>query len=171
MATVVSPPAHEIVKPIVAMSQEHRQACLVFVGDDMPDSSLSDLAGAKHEIRRSLGKTLTVIVCWEAANPYALDEFEEIPHDLVPLNELGVESIAIHVGPAPENYEALCQEYGEEVLCLLDPDRQYYERLAQNRLPRTYLLDAQGKIVWLDMEYSRTTRYELRNAIHFYLQK
>ena len=39
------------------------------------------------------------------------------------------------------------------------------------RVSRTYLLDAQGKILWLDMEYSRATRYDLRNALHFYLQK
>ena len=33
-----------------------------------------------------------------------------------------------------------------------------------------FLLDAGGKILWLDLEYSRGTRRELQNAILYYLQ-
>ncbi len=153
------------------MSQEHRQSCLVFVADEMPDGLLLDAEGNKHSIRQSLGKQLTVVIFWDVTNRYALDQFEELAQDLASFVQQGVQAIAIHVGPAPENYQELCQQYGQDALCLLDSDQSYFAKVAQKKLPRTYLLDAEGKIVWLDIEYSRTTRYELRNALQFCLQQ
>ena len=122
-------------------------------------------------LRESLGKQLTVVILWNADNPYALDQFQEIRRDVMPLAEQGVQAIAIHVGKPPEDYAELCRDSGEGVLCLVDADSKYFGQLASRMLPRTYVVDAEGKILWLDIEYSRSTRYDLRNALHFYLKK
>ena len=37
--------------------------------------------------------------------------------------------------------------------------------LGEGRWPRVYVLDAEGKIVWFDIEYSVSTRRELRAAV------
>jgi hypothetical protein len=42
--------------------------------------------------------------------------------------------------------------------------------VATEHLPRTYLLDAEGRILWFDLEYSRATARELINALHFFLE-
>jgi peroxiredoxin len=165
------PPAHEIHSPILVLSKEHRDTCLVFQGDVVPAGTLPDAAGADHVLHDSLGKRLTVIVFWNADNPYALDQFQEMQADVVPLCDEGVQAIAIHVGPPPQDYAQLCRDNGEGVLCLLDQDQKYFGQLAHRKLPRTYLLDAEGKILWLDLEYSRSTRYDLRNALHYHLQQ
>ena len=39
------------------------------------------------------------------------------------------------------------------------------------RLPRVFLVDDRGKILWFDVEYSRTTRQELLQAIQVTLGK
>ena len=137
----------------------------------MPAGTLPDAGGQDHSLLESLGKKLTVIVFWSADNPYSLDQFQEMQNDIVPLCEQGVQAIAIHVGPPPQDYAQLCGDNGEGMLCLLDKDQKYFAQWASRKLPRTYLLDAEGKIRWLDLEYSRSTRYDLRNALHFYLQK
>lgn len=165
------PPANEIHTPILVLSKEHRDTCLVFQGDVVPAGTLLDAAGAGHVLHNSLGKKLTVIVFWNADNPYALDQFQEMQADIVPLCDEGVQAIAIHVGPPPQDYAQLCRDNGEGVLCLLDQDQKYFGQLAHRKLPRTYLLDAAGKILWLDLEYSRSTRYDLRNALHYHLQQ
>jgi hypothetical protein len=36
-------------------------------------------------------------------------------------------------------------------------------------MPRTFLLDKTGKILWFDIEYSRTTRRDLHQALRFLL--
>jgi len=170
-ATKTPPPESEIHEPVLALSQGHRDLCLVFVGDALPDATLPDAAGETHELRSALGEKLTVVLLWSADNPYALDQFQELQHEVVPLSDQGVHAIAVHVGAPPEDYDKLCADNGEGALCLLDADRSYYDQLARAKLPRTYLLDAQGKILWLDLEYSRSTRYDLRNALHYYLKK
>ena len=136
----------------------------------MPAGSLTDAGGEKRVLRDLLGKSLTVVVCWNAGNPFALDQFEELTTEVVPLAAQGVAVVAIHAGKKPDNYAALIKEHGTGVTCLLDEDEAYFHELATRRLPRTYVVDGQGKIVWLDIEYSRTTRYELRNAMHYQLQ-
>jgi len=165
------PSADEIHEPVLAFSQGHRETCIAYVGDALPEGTLPDGEGKSHGIRESFGKRLTVIICWNADNPYALDQFQEIRRDVLPLAEQGVQAIAIHVGAPPADYTELCRESGESVLCLLDADRAYFGQLANRMLPRTYVVDTEGKILWLDIEYSRSTRYDLRNALHFYLQK
>ena len=54
--------------------------------------------------------------------------------------------------------------------CLVDADRAYFRQVATEKLPRTYLLDRNGKILWFDLEYSRSMRRELQNAIQYYLR-
>ncbi|MHB8969687.1 MAG: peroxiredoxin family protein [Pirellulaceae bacterium] len=168
---VPPPPASEIHEPILVLSKDHRDTCLVFQGDAVPPGTLPDAGGQGHSLLESLGKKLTVIVFWNANNPYSLDQFQEMQNDIVPLCEQGVQAIAIHVGPPPQDYAQLCSDNGQGILCLLDQDQKYFAQWASRKLPRTYLLDAAGKIQWLDLEYSRSTRYDLRNALHFFLQK
>ncbi len=167
----IKPAVPEVYTPTVAMSQEHRQSCLVSVGDQFPDGSLPDVEGTVHSLGQSLGNKLTVVVLWTASNPYALDQFEELRRDVAPFQPQGVQAIAVHVGPTPENYAQLCQEHGQDVLCLTDADRAYFAQVARQKLPRTYLVNADGKILWLDLEYSRTTRFELANALRYFLQE
>lgn len=166
-----SPPTGQLVPPSVSMTEHHRKNCLVFVGDTIPDGTLPDTTGQEHEVLQSLGQRLTGIVFWNAANPYALDQFEELRNDLLPFKELGVVTIAVHVGPEPDNYAALCHRFGQGALCLTDPENAYFATVATGSVPRIYLVDANGKIIWLDIEYSRTTRYDLRNAIYYSLQR
>ena len=170
-ATATPPPTGEIHEPVLAFSQDHRESCLVFLGDSMPAGTLPDAEGKEHALLASLGKKLTVVVLWNADNPYAFDQFQEMQTELVPLCDQGVQVVAIHVGASPPDYAQLCTDNGEGVLCLLDADQKYFAQLARRKLPRTYLLNAEGKILWLDLEYSRATRYDLRNALHYYLQK
>jgi hypothetical protein len=47
----------------------------------------------------------------------------------------------------------------------LDPEGEYFAQLGAGRLPRIYVLDATGKIVWMDIEYSQATRRELRQTL------
>jgi len=49
---------------------------------------------------------------------------------------------------------------------LLDPKGEYFAKIASERkMPRTYLLDAQGKVLWFDLEYSNTARRDLVQGI------
>ena len=65
----------------------------------------------------------------------------------------------------------LAEEIGAEFPLLLDADGAGLGRVATEKLPRIYLLDPSGSILWFDIEYSESTRRELKNAIHWHLTK
>ncbi|MEM9659649.1 MAG: hypothetical protein AAF961_14915, partial [Planctomycetota bacterium] len=48
---------------------------------------------------------------------------------------------------------------------LVDAEGVAFAKLGAKLLPRIYVLDAQGSVVWFDIEYSEATRRELRQAI------
>jgi hypothetical protein len=48
---------------------------------------------------------------------------------------------------------------------LLDADGKAFAQVGSEKLPRTYLVDPQGKILWFDIEYSLGTRRELNQAL------
>ncbi|MFH1924704.1 MAG: hypothetical protein ABIP48_33040, partial [Planctomycetota bacterium] len=57
------------------------------------------------------------------------------------------------------------EEAGAGFTNLLDPDGALFARVATEKLPRVYLLDADGKVLWFDLEFSRTTRDNLVQAL------
>jgi hypothetical protein len=54
---------------------------------------------------------------------------------------------------------------------LSDKDGAAHKQVATSKLPRSYLLDPSGKILWFDLEYSPTTRRDLAQAIRFTLER
>ncbi len=158
-------------KPVVVLSAAHRKLCRVMVGDAMPAITLPDVDGTEQEMQKLLGKKLTVVVFWDTKHRYALAEFQHLVSEVVkPFAKQGVAVIAIHVGPIPANYKQLVSQYGKGIVCLTDADRSAFGKVATGKLPRTYLLDASGKILWFDLEYSRTTRFDLNNAIRYFIE-
>jgi hypothetical protein len=82
-----------------------------------------------------------------------------------------VHVVAIDELDKPEQVRLTVQKLRVKYPVLLDADGQALAKLATRKLPRTYLLDAAGKIVWLDIEYSRSTWRDLRQSIQFLLSQ
>jgi peroxiredoxin len=169
-ATVTAPPV-EVREPLVALSSEHVETCLVRVGDTMPALVLPDGEGQQTPLADSLGKRLTVVMFWSAANPYAADQFRQMKSETVPFADQGVQTVAIHVGVLAPDVAELASAHGADVVCLFDEDGQAFRKVATRKLPRTYLLDAQGKVLWFDIEYSQPSREALQNAVRYHLRQ
>jgi peroxiredoxin len=167
VTSVVPKVIHE---PIVHLSEEHRKTCLVSVDDAMPDMQLAQ-GTETVSLKDALGETYTVVVFWSVTNPFAVEQFTRLESDVLqPFADARLKAVAIHVGEPQDVYAELCSKRGEDVTCLVDADKSSFARVATRKLPRTYLLDADGKIIWFDIEYSRSTRNELLNAVQYYLQ-
>ena len=162
VATPVTPPSKPAI-PQVALSAEQLATCLVKVGDRMPDAELPDVDGKQHSIFSLLGRKLTVVFFWTADNPYSLGEVHDLNDDVAKAYaSRGVNVIGIHHGNANrEKIKAL----GVEFPILMDATNDYFAKVATAKPLRTYLLDADGKILWFDVEYSRSTRRDLLQAI------
>ncbi|MCA9222967.1 MAG: redoxin domain-containing protein [Planctomycetales bacterium] len=163
IAIELSQPLHE---PVVVLSSAHAATNKVGVGDAMPAIALPDLGGQVHKLSDLYGERATVVVFWSAGRLFAEEQFARLNAEVVePFQAAGVRVIAINVGDPVNEVQALAKQHAVKATTLLDETGEAFAQVASAHLPRTYVLDAEGKIIWLDLEYSRITRRELRNAI------
>jgi peroxiredoxin len=152
--------------PPVVMSEQHAATCLVKLGDTMPDARLPDLAGKEQDLSNLLGDKLTVVFFWTGTNRHSVDELHDMAIKVAsPLAPLGVRVVGICERDTASVARRTSEKAGVSFPVLLDASGTFYERLATAGMPRTYLLDATGKILWLDIEYTRATRRDLREAL------
>src|SRR6185369_8699871 len=137
--------------------------CLVKVGDKLPDTDLPDLDGKTRKLSQLFGEEFTVVVFWKHGLATAREELNDLgPQIAAAYGKQGVKIVGICVGGTPQQARKDAQELGVTFPILLDAKGALFARVATEKLPRTYLLDSTGKIVWFDLEYSRTTRRELQ---------
>jgi len=157
--------------PEVLMTEADREKCVLWVDDPMPDAELPDPAGQTHSVSGFLGETLTVVFFWTRGSTefsamaarQTLGDLQEYVYE--PYAEKGVQVIAINEADTPEEVQALVDGAGATFTTLLDPDGALFAQVAKEQLPRPYLLDAEGKILWFDCEFSLATREKLLQAI------
>jgi hypothetical protein len=156
--------------PKVNLSDELWANCLVKVGDVMP------LPDIKTKSLASLyGKKLTVVCFWTAVDRRSALETANILRSLTgeiakPFADKGVQVIGIELArnmvdmPAWESVREAVSKL--PFPCLSDGKGQYLAYLCKDdKVPRVYLLDPKGKILWFDVEFSRSTREDLVQGI------
>jgi peroxiredoxin len=150
----------------VVLSKQHADTCLINVGDMMPDVRLKDLNDQEQDLAKLLGDRLTVVFFWTSDNRHAVAEIRDLASKIAsPLAPLGVRVVGICERNAVAEATKICAEQGASFPVLLDSDGSYFARVATAKLPRTYLLDSTGKVLWFDIEYTQPTRRDLREAL------
>jgi peroxiredoxin len=153
--------------PAVALSKGHAALCKVKVGNTMPDFSLPQLAGGGTAKLSSLyGDKATVVVFWSGDRRMSREQLADMGPEVVePFGKSGVAVVGVAVGAAEADAQAVLDAAKADFLNLIDADGKAFAQVGSEKLPRTYLLDPQGKILWFDIEYSLGTRRELNQAL------
>ncbi len=164
--------------PKVVMSDELGATCLVNVDDTIPEAELADLDGEMSELGSLYGSKLTVVCFWTIGTTprsqlVANAVLQDLMKDVVgPFGEQGVRVVAINVGDGVEDAKQYVADAKAMFPILLDPQGEYFAKIATERkMPRTFLLDAQGKVLWFDLEYSNTARRDLVQGIEVALDE
>ncbi len=159
--------------PPVQMTDAERALCLVDVGDSMPDAQLPDLEGVDRSLSSLLGSKATVVLFWTASgSPIAAATAQAVLDDLQvdvveQYADRGVHVVSINENDTSEKVVELRDLSAAEFPMLLDPQGAYFQTVAEERLPRLYVLDADGRILWLDFGYSETTRDTLQSVLRY----
>jgi len=144
--------------------------CLVKVGQALPDVTLADLNGQSQQLSKLMGDRLTVVVLYSNSNIHAATELNDLAVEVArPMAARGVRVVGINERDAASAAKETAERAGASFPILVDAEGKYFGQLATEKLPRTYLLDSTGKVLWLDIEYSRITHHDLRQAIRFAL--
>lgn len=166
------PPAPDhVYEPKVLLSDGHRATCVLGVGDLIPELNLSRQSGETAQLMPLLGDKLTVVVFWSRENRFAREQVSRLDHEVVePFSDYGIRVVAINCQDSPDDVKDLLPTDGNAGSDLLfDKDGEAFAKFATEHLPRTYILDTDGRILWFYLGYSRGSARELTNAIHFFL--
>jgi hypothetical protein len=157
----VEPPPKPVI-PKAKFTEQLKETNLLKVGDVMPNAELRDMSGSYK---------LTVICFWDSEGTSGLQAISELEKYIVePYAEKGVAVIGIN----PRDQQWTIKEkakLAEAKFPMLQDDGAYFNKVATEMLPRVYLIDSNGKILWFDTEYSRTMRRDLTQGIDAALEK
>lgn len=158
--------------PEVKLTEAMKAECLVKVGDAMPAGELQDLDGKAATLSSLLGKQATVVFFWDRGKTptdkvIAATALEDIERDVVaPFADKGLAVVGVNVGDAPEDIRKMMADAGAKFPTLSDAKGEYFAKLAKDaKPPRVYVLNASGAVVWFDVEFSRSTRRDLAQAV------
>lgn len=155
--------------PAVTLSEEDAATCLVKVGDAMPDIKLPDFEGKAKSVKDLFGSKGTIVVFWSSTSPYSEAALQDLSHAATGLAEKGIKVVAIHKGDKNEGAKNAI-EWKITLPQLADEDGAALAKVSTKRLPRVYLLDPAGKILWFEMSYDATnTNRVLNDALKFVL--
>jgi PAS domain-containing protein len=135
---------------------------------------LTDLAGQSHFVRELFGSKLTVVLFFSAGESRlsrlaAQNLLADIQQEIAqPFASDGLKVLAIHVGEASPAVTEAVQAAGITFPVLVDRNRAYFALVARQYLPRIYLVNQEGKILWLDLgftELTGRTREQLLQAV------
>nr|BAL54280.1 hypothetical protein HGMM_F14B06C24 [uncultured Planctomycetota bacterium] len=161
----------ELKIPSVVMAEVDRAQCKLFVGDGAALAVLPNLDSQETDVKQLLGSKGTVLVFFSAGDSQrerllASNLLADLQEDVVKVSgSSGISVVAIHVGDDKGQLAGLVKDAQAEFPVLIDRDGKYYSQFASHVPPALYLLDSSGKIVWLDIEYSRATRENLKQAV------
>jgi peroxiredoxin len=170
--------------PKVELSKNQAATCLVKARDAFPEGQLPDLAGKPQNLADLYGKRLTVVFLWSngktdytrSAMDVALGDLQLDFQDKYQKDDLRV--VGINVGGTPEGAKPQIEKSGVKFPVLLDPKEDFLHKVAsatkeipQVDLPRVYLLDAAGHVLWFDIDFTYISRHDLKEAIEIVLKQ
>lgn len=165
------------VLPQVLMTEADRKTCLVGVGDTFPTGEVADLQGPTTPLSAIYGPKATVVVFW-GLGPSSYSQLaaksllQDLQFDVVePYANKGVSVVAANIGDQGAAVAGAIADWELAYPVVSDPGAQLWRKVAvAETLPRVFVLDAQGRIAWFDIEYSQTTREEMINAVRFLVE-
>lgn len=160
-----SEPAEPTIPP-VCLSTLHAKWCVSKVSDPFPAIELPRLGGPRTKLATLYGKQATVVLFWTGDRWMSRMALEDLVHEVATVYEPKQVAVAgIAVGQSTNAARRRLSEANAEFPQLLDADGSALAEVGSVALPRIYVLDSAGKIVWFDIEYSESTRRELEQSL------
>lgn len=147
-----------IALPAVFMSSNHKEMCQVGVGDPLPTLNLRTGAGQSMQFEQLQGEKGTVIALHGNGGWMTDTLLADLGPEVADLySSDGVRVVTISTNSVAKTPDG--------ITAVRISKQEAEKTLGSGRMPRVYVLDSDGKIVWFDIEYSLSTRRELQQAI------
>ena len=158
-----APPPNGI--PPVLLTADHRALCRVHVGNRLPPVQLPRLGGATTDLATLVGKRATIVLFWRPDRWMARTALGDLSALAEGHGAESVSVVGVAVGVPAGSIQSQLADARAKFPQLLDTQGTAFAQVGSAALPRIFVLDHQGKIVWFDIEYSQSTHRELLRTI------
>ena len=138
---------------------------LIHAGDVAPDFTVEMLDGSKITLSELRGKVVLVSF-WATWCPPCREELSHMQKDVID-RFAGEEVVVLPIsrGEKRETVEAFINKMGYTFPIGLDGDQSIYKKYASNYIPRSVVVDKNGKVVYVAVGYDQDTAKAIDNAI------
>jgi len=165
-------PAPTPTMPVPILDETLLANCRVKVGDPMPDAKLGLPGDGEQSLRELCRGKLAVVFFWNSGSMSALKELQDLGPDVAqPYAQQEVLVVGINHGDEPEVVQQWVETTQAAFPVLLDQSGTLFPQLNTGKVPCTYLLDPEGKILWFEPGYDLSMQRTLKRAIEFTLDK
>ena len=147
------------------MAAEIEASTLVKEGDTAPDFTVEMLDGSKITLADLKGNVVLVNF-WATWCPPCREELSHVQAEIIDrFADKPFRMIAISRGEQRAKVEKFIADNGYTFPVGLDPEQSIFGLFATNYIPRNFLIDAEGKVVFVGVGYDETEFAHLKNAI------
>ena len=147
------------------VEDEYSQTTLVKEGMEAPDFTVEMVDGSLFTLSEQRGNVVLVNF-WATWCPPCREELSHVQSDIVDrFAGRPFRMVAISRGEARETVEEFLSANGYRFPAALDPEQTVYQLFASNYIPRNFLIDADGKVVFAGIGYEEEEFAELTEMI------
>lgn len=140
-------------------------------GTAAPDFTLKKLDGSNLSLSDFRGKIVVLDVFATWCGP-CQEELPRLQRDIwEPLEKKGVVVLAVDFQEDADTVREMVKKEGYTFPVLLDEDGSVMSKLADSGIPRTFVIDREGKIYHMELGYNDALFQETQKAVAELLQK
>lgn len=144
---------------------------LIHEGDTAPDFTVEMLDGSEVTLSELRGKVV-LLSFWATWCPPCRQEMAHMQKGVIdPFVGQDLVVLPISRGEKRKTVEAYLKKMGHTFAVGLDGDQSIYRKYASNYIPRSFVVDKEGKVVYVAVGYDSTIGEEINAAIKAALAK
>ena len=140
------------------------ETTLINAGDIAPDFTVEMLDGSKVTLSALQGKP-TLLIFWATWCPPCRLELSKLQEHIIDRYGDKINVLPISRGEERAKVEEYISKMGYTFAVGLDGDQSIYRKYATNYIPRCFVIDAKGKVLYSGVGYDETIAKEVEQNI------
>lgn len=152
--------------PMITAQDDINETTLIHAGDEAPDFTVEMLDGSKQTLSALRGKVV-LVTFWATWCPPCRQEMAHMQKGVID-HFAGKDLVVIPIsrGETRATVESFIQKMGYTFPVGLDHDKSIYQKYATNYVPRSFVIDREGKVVYVAVGYDEVVAEEINAAIN-----
>lgn len=138
---------------------------LIHAGDMAPDFTVEMLDGSSVTLSKLQGKP-TLLIFWATWCPPCREELSHLQEGVIDVFGDKINVLPISRGEKRSVVEGFLDKMGYTFAVGLDGDQSIYRKYATNYIPRCWVIDSKGEVVYAGVGYDEAIAAEVNEALN-----